>query len=50
VLDLIDGDAFCMILKELALGVRTELVEAVTVDASWFRALASHEPHVSAPA
>jgi restriction system protein len=43
VLDLIDGDAFCMILKELALGVQTELVEAVTVDAGWFRALANHD-------
>jgi restriction system protein len=48
VLDLIDGDAFCMILKELALGVRTELVEAVTVDGSWFRALANDDASTAA--
>lgn len=39
VLDLIDGEALCMILKDLNLGVETALVEAVTVDANWFSAL-----------
>lgn len=39
VLDLIDGEAFCGILKELQLGVTTQLVEQVTVDAEWFQSL-----------
>jgi restriction system protein len=36
-IDLIDGDLLVDKLKELRLGVRTELVEAVTVDQEWFR-------------
>lgn len=39
VLDLIDGDAFCILLKDLKLGITTEMVEAVTVNADWFRSL-----------
>jgi len=39
VLDLIDGEDFCVILKNLKLGVATELVEQVTVDADWFSSL-----------
>lgn len=38
-IDLIDGDRLADMLKELRLGVSTELVEKVTVDAGWFRAL-----------
>ena len=36
VLDLIDGDAMCTILKDLSLGVGTRQVEAVSVDVGWF--------------
>ena len=36
VLDLIDGEALCSLLKEQELGVTTELVEAVRVDEDWF--------------
>jgi restriction system protein len=39
VLDLIDGDALCDILKNLNLGVATEMVEKVTIDSSWFNGL-----------
>ena len=39
VLDLIDGEALCTLLKELKLGVATELVEQVTVDTDWFSSL-----------
>jgi restriction system protein len=39
VLDLIDGAALCALLKDLNLGIRTELVEAVTVDSRWFQGL-----------
>jgi restriction system protein len=39
VLDLIDGEAFCTLLKDLKLGVRTQLVEEVTIDSDWFRSL-----------
>lgn len=35
-IDLIDGDALCDKLKELKLGVQTEMIEQVTVDADWF--------------
>ncbi len=35
-LDLIDGSALATMLKDLKLGVKTELVEEVTVDRSWF--------------
>ena len=36
VLDLIDGDQFCTILKDLGLGVTTQQVENVNIDADWF--------------
>ena len=39
VLDLIDGDAFCDLLKRLGLGVSTEMVEQVSVDADWYRSV-----------
>jgi len=36
-IDLIDGDQLAEKLKELRLGIRTEMVENVEVDADWFR-------------
>ncbi|MGI8549548.1 MAG: restriction endonuclease [Dehalococcoidia bacterium] len=36
VLDLIDGEQLCGILKDLKLGVGTQQVEEVSVDATWF--------------
>lgn len=36
VLDLIDGDSLCTILKDLNLGVATRQVEEVSIDADWF--------------
>ena len=38
-IDLIDGERLCHILKDLDLGVRTETVEQVTVDAGFFETL-----------
>ena len=38
-IDLIDGAQLADKLKELALGVKTELVEEVTVDENWFLSL-----------
>jgi restriction system protein len=35
-IDLIDGDLLCDLLKDLKLGVRTEMVEQITVDPTWF--------------
>tara|TARA_R110002126_G_scaffold107558_5_gene243134 strand:+ start:721 stop:1632 length:912 start_codon:yes stop_codon:yes gene_type:complete len=35
-IDLIDGDRLCDLLKQYELGVRTKLIEEVTVDKSWF--------------
>jgi restriction system protein len=35
-IDLIDGDALCDKLKELSLGVTTEMVESVSVKPEWF--------------
>ncbi len=35
-IDLIDGDALCEKLKDLSLGVKTEMVELVTVAPDWF--------------
>lgn len=35
-IDLIDGDLLCDKLKELNLGVKTELIEEVTIEADWF--------------
>jgi restriction system protein len=34
-IDLIDGDFLCDLLKQLKLGVNTELVERVVVDEDW---------------
>jgi restriction system protein len=38
-IDLIDGDQLCDLLKDLKLGVRTELVEQVNVETDWFNSL-----------
>lgn len=38
-IDLVDGDQLADKLKELGLGVKTELVEKVTVEPSWFLSL-----------
>ncbi len=35
-IDLIDGDQMCTLLKDLKLGVQTEVVERVTVNSDWF--------------
>lgn len=35
-IDLIDGDRLCDLLKQFDLGVKTEIVEKVTVDPTWF--------------
>lgn len=35
-IDLIDGDQLCELLKQHELGVKTEMVEKVTVEADWF--------------
>jgi restriction system protein len=35
-IDLIDGDQLCDLLKDLKLGVRTEMVEQVSVEPGWF--------------
>ena len=35
-IDLIDGDAFCDLLKDNRLGVKTEMVEKISVDTDWF--------------
>jgi restriction system protein len=37
--DLIDGDQLCDLLKQLKLGVRTEMVEKMTVEPGWFDTL-----------
>ncbi|WGS86114.1 MULTISPECIES: hypothetical protein [unclassified Methylomonas] len=38
-IDLVDGDELAEKLKELALGVKTELVERVSIDTAWFESL-----------
>lgn len=38
-LDMIDGEQLADMLKELRLGITTEVVEKVTVDESWYRSL-----------
>jgi len=38
-IDLIDGERLCELLKQFDLGIRTELVEKVTVFPEWFRSL-----------
>jgi restriction system protein len=35
-IDLIDGERLCDLLKELRLGVQTQMIEDVTIDAHWF--------------
>jgi restriction system protein len=35
-IDLIDGEQLCDLLKQLKLGVSTEMVEKVVVDPTWF--------------
>jgi restriction system protein len=35
-IDLIDGDSLCDLLKNLKLGVTTQMVEEVSIDPSWF--------------
>jgi restriction system protein len=39
VIDLIDGDQLCVLLKDLKLGVATQQVEEVSIDPEWFSAL-----------
>lgn len=39
VLDVIDGDQLCRLLKERGLGVTTRPVEEVTIHPDWFAAL-----------
>lgn len=36
-IDLVDGDRLCDLLKELELGVETELVEEVSIISDWFK-------------
>lgn len=38
-IDLVDGEQLALKLKEVGLGIRTEMVEKVTTDASWFKNL-----------
>jgi len=38
-IELIDGDELCTLLKNHRVGVRTELVEQVIVDTSWFKTI-----------
>jgi restriction system protein len=38
-IELIDGEELVALLKRLKLGVRTELVERVTIDPEWFKAI-----------
>ena len=35
-IDLIEGDTLCDLLKNLKLGVATEMVERVVIDTDWF--------------
>lgn len=39
VIDLIDGDQLCLLLKDLRLGVSTQQVEEVSIDPDWFSTL-----------
>lgn len=38
-IDLVDGDELAEKLKELALGIKTELVERISVDETWFESI-----------
>jgi restriction system protein len=35
-IDLIDGDQLCDLLKDVKLGVRTEMVEQINLEPNWF--------------
>ena len=35
-IDLIDGDRLCDLLKDNGLGIRTEMIEQITIDGDWF--------------
>jgi len=37
--DLIEGDRLCELLKENRLGVATEMIERVKIDARWFEGI-----------
>ena len=39
--DLVDGNSFAAILKDLKLGISVEMVEQVTVDEDWFNDFSS---------
>ncbi len=39
VIDLIDGNQLCELLKQYNLGVKTELVQSMTIESSWFQNL-----------
>ena len=38
-IDLIDGDQLCDLLKQLKLGVQTQMVEKMLVEPAWFDGL-----------
>jgi restriction system protein len=38
-IDLIDGEELCMKLKELNLGIKTELIESVSLDNTFFESI-----------
>jgi restriction system protein len=38
-IDLIDGDDFCELLKQLRLGVAVEQIERVSIDDTWFESV-----------
>ena len=38
-IDLVDGDQLADKLKELGLGIKKEMVEKITVDSEWFKAI-----------
>ena len=38
-IDLVDGDQLADKLKELGLGIKTEMVEKISVDTEWFKAI-----------
>jgi len=38
-IDLIDGERLCELLRENGLGVATEMIESVTIDPNWFKAI-----------
>ena len=37
--DLIDGERLCDLLKQYDLGVKTEMIEQVTIAKDWFEAI-----------